>query len=114
MICGHNHCYDISKSGYVNLLLQKASLYYTKDLFKSRNYIFKKGFYKRVAEIILDKASDFIKDKDMINLLDVGCGEGYYSGFLKENLSDQVNITGFDLSKDAITIAFKTEKPTSL
>ena len=50
-----------------------------------------------------------------INILDAGCGEGYYLGRLQQYLSKQLssvqcNYVGLDVSKEAIRMAAKRYK----
>ena len=40
-------------------------------------------------------------------LTDVCCGEGYYSGYIKKNLSSELKVLGFDLSKAAVKLSAK-------
>lgn len=115
-VCKNNHTYDISKSGYINLLLdnQKHSRNPgdDKDMVISRKKFLEKGYYKgisdKVNEIILE-----LLNKNGINILDIGCGEGYYTERLKEILDKkqvQNKIIGIDISKEAILVASKKNK----
>ncbi|TYP47429.1 putative RNA methyltransferase [Thermosediminibacter litoriperuensis] len=45
IICLNNHRFDISKRGYVNLLLKSSKYKYDKEMFESRNIICKMGFF---------------------------------------------------------------------
>lgn len=117
--CENNHTFDISKWGHVNLLLdnQKHSKMPgdDKDMVLSRKYFLEKNYYKGISdklnEIVLKNISETSKEK--INILDIGCGEGYYTGNLK-NFLDEKNISneiiGIDISKEAVISGAKSHK----
>ena len=107
--CINNHTYDISSKGYVNFLLNddKKSLHPgdTKDSLTARYDFLNKGYYK----IIFNKVNDIVKKYNIINLLDIGCGVGYYTYQLKKN-NPSINIYGFDIAKEALAIASRYTK----
>ena len=78
--CPNNHCFDISKEGYVNLLLSKTDAGDNKDLIKARVEFLNKGYYFNLVE----KLQDIIKQLNINTLLDAGCGTGYYTNYFKE------------------------------
>ena len=108
-VCSNNHVYDISKKNYINYLLtsDKSSLNPgdSKESLEARHEFLNKNYY----EFIFNKVNDLLKDKNNINLLDIGCGEGYYTYNIKKKHPD-FNIYGFDISKDAIAIATRYTK----
>ena len=77
LICRHGHCFDISRYGYVNLLLKSSpKTNYSKRSFDNRHQILEYGMY----DVVLEKIIQFISDTPSIrNILDVGCGEGFYA-----------------------------------
>jgi 23S rRNA (guanine745-N1)-methyltransferase len=105
--CENNHTFDKSAAGYLNLLLanEKASKEPgdSKEMLLARRSFLGKGFYSP----LLDYLQNYINlefSEQNIHVLDLGCGEGYYSGNLQyENLQ----IYGMDISKPAITLAAK-------
>jgi 23S rRNA (guanine745-N1)-methyltransferase len=117
--CSNNHSYDISEKGYVNLLL--ANQKKTKDpgdnrdMIKSRRDFLNKEYYKRFSDCLNEVIIEELHS-DERNILDAGCGEGYYisnlrSSFLKEdNQSINANFYGTDISKNAIMFAAKRDK----
>lgn len=114
--CKNNHTYDISKSGYVNLLLdnQKHSKNPgdDKDMVISRKNFLEKGYYQGISEKVNEIILSLLT-KDDINILDIGCGEGYYTEKLKTFLNTRKiknRIIGIDISKDAIMVASKKNK----
>jgi len=132
LICvKNNHCFDISSKGYVNFIpnQKQKSEQYSKKLFESRAYVFDAGVYDKVINEIQDIISlhfainsNFatraknIKNKRLpaigidekntsYNILDVGCGEGYYAAKLSENT--ELNVFAIDIIKDAILASCK-------
>ena len=102
--CPENHSYDIARQGYVNLLpvQQKHSLNPgdTRDQVLSRREFLEAGFYAPIAQTLIDTA----KALDLSGqILDVGCGEGYYSARLADALGAE--LTGLDISKEAVRCA---------
>ena len=82
LVCKNNHCYDIAKEGYVNLLL--ANMKKTKMpgddklMVQARKTFLDKDYYGKLKTEI-NKA---ILDYQPKILLDAGCGTGYYSNNL--------------------------------
>jgi len=102
LMCSENHCFDISKKGFVDFVLNnKQQKNYDLTSFENRHTILERGMYDHIA----DKLEKLITDLSIQNILDVGCGEGYYSKKLSE-LGDK-NIFAFDISKDSIQLAAK-------
>lgn len=75
---------------------------------ESRLNILIKGYFDKVS----DKLNEFIFDikKDDYDIIDSGCGPGFYMHRLKEFLNSKgkkSNISGFDISEPAIALAKK-------
>ena len=104
--CNNRHSFDLAKFGYVNLAPQiKQSANYDKENFQNRQQILEAGFY----QTILDAISDLIaSSKTAKTILDIGCGEGFYSRKLQESHSEKT-FYAFDISKDSVQIAAKSE-----
>lgn len=104
--CSNRHSFDLSKFGYVNLAPQiKQSAIYDKENFQNRQQILEAGFYQAILEGI----SDLLATKPSAKtVLDIGCGEGFYSRKLQESHSDKT-FYAFDISKDSVQIAAKSE-----
>lgn len=103
--CSNNHSYDISKYGYVNLLLSKTNCGDLQASTHARVNFLSGGYYDDLVEAL----DNVFRYHNLHSLLDCGCGVGYYSG----KLSSKYSITGIDISKDAITIASKKDKISS-
>ena len=104
--CNNRHSFDLAKFGYVNLAPQiKQSANYDKENFQNRQQILEAGFYQAILEGI----SHLLATKPSAKtVLDIGCGEGFYSRKLQEVHPDKT-FYAFDISKDSVQIAAKSE-----
>ena len=102
--CGRNHSFDIARQGHVNLLpvQQKRSLNPgdTAEQVVSRRAFLDGGFYAPIRNALCALAQDY---GCAGSILDIGCGEGYYSAGLAEAL--QAELLGLDISKEAVRYA---------
>lgn len=102
--CTNRHGFDIARQGYVNLLTvqQKHSLAPgdTREQVLSRRAFLEAGFYQPISEALNQAALDYGASGE---ILDVGCGEGYYSARLAAALN--APLTGLDISKEAVRCA---------
>ena len=104
--CCNHHSFDLAKFGYVNLAPQiKQSANYDKENFQNRQQILEAGFYQAILEVVSDLLSN---SKNAKTILDIGCGEGFYSRKLQERHPDKT-FYAFDISKDSVQIAAKSE-----
>ena len=104
--CSNRHSFDLAKFGYVNLAPQiKQSANYDKENFQNRQQILEAGFYQAILEVVSDLLSN---SKNAKTILDIGCGEGFYSRKLQESHSEKT-FYAFDISKDSVQIAAKSE-----
>ena len=101
--CQQGHSYDIAKEGYVNLLRTSKSgdlMGDDKLSARSRRDFLNKGYYS----ILKDELCRIFADKQG-NVLDICCGEGYYTSALGNN--PNLNVFGFDLSREMVRLAAK-------
>lgn len=76
LACINKHCFDLSRKGYINLLLKANKSKYDKDMLESRNIISKSGFF----DPMLQQINDFILKHISVTcsqrafVLDAGCG----------------------------------------
>ncbi len=102
--CENNHCFDLAKEGYLNLLLshQRKSKNAGDDkaMIQARRRFFDSGAYNPLAS----KISHLISRTPHPAVLDCGCGEGALSGELP------AHIVGMDISKEAVRTAAKRYK----
>ena len=103
-VCPNRHSFDVARQGYVNLLTvqQKHSLTPgdTREQVLSRRAFLEAGHYAPIADALADAARRWGVTGQ---LLDVGCGEGYYSARLSREL--ELALTGLDISKEAVRCA---------
>lgn len=121
-VCLNNHSYDIASKGYINLLL--ANQKKTKDpgdckeMMEGRRDFLNKGYYHTFSDKLNDVIISNISGNN-INILDAGCGEGYFLCRLKEAIyrkeasyiqNKEIDFFGVDISKAAVTYATKRDK----
>ena len=103
-VCENRHSFDIARQGYVNLLpvQQKHSLTPgdTREQVLSRRAFLEAGHYAPIANALIETAKALGVSGE---ILDVGCGEGYYSAQLSKALN--APLTGLDISKEAVRCA---------
>ena len=102
--CASNHSFDIARQGHVNLLpvQRKRSLNPgdTAEQVVSRRAFLDGGFYAPIRDALCALAKDHGCQGP---ILDVGCGEGYYSAGLAQTLNAE--LLGLDISKEAVRYA---------
>ena len=102
--CDANHSFDMARQGYVNLLpvQNKRSLNPgdTREQVLSRRAFLEAGFYAPIADALCAAAREL---NCAGPILDVGCGEGWYSTRLASALD--APLTGLDISKEAVRCA---------
>jgi 23S rRNA (guanine745-N1)-methyltransferase len=117
-VCGKGHSFDIAHNNYINLLIdnQKKSKEPgdSKEMMESRRSFLNKGYYALFSDKLNEVVGFHLKGLGG-NILDAGCGEGYFLSNLKRKLSetegmDRVNYYGVDISKSAIKYAAKRDK----
>ncbi len=109
-ICNNRHSFDISKDGYVNLLMsQQSSLKRHGDdklMVRSRRDFLSAGYYEQLCDKICGVVKAYAKPSATI--VDIGCGEGYYSQAICS--VSGFEFYGIDISKDALKYASKSIK----
>ena len=109
--CEKNHSFDKAKQGYVNLLMSQQSSQKRhgddKLMVKSRRDFLNNSYYSLLSNEICKVINKF-KTEDSV-LIDVGCGEGYYTAKIKSEC-DISDIYGIDISKNALQYASKADK----
>lgn len=111
--CPQGHQFDIAKEGYVNLLpvQQKKS----KDpgdnqlMTQARRQFLSSGHYDALRDQVANQLATALPHSAKA-ILDLGCGEGFYSQGLQEVLSERneaPDVYGIDISKVAIRYAAK-------
>ncbi len=102
--CANNHCYDVAREGYVNLLLvqQKHSPEPgdSAESLAARRSFLEAGHYGPLREAVLAMLAPLRVD----GLLDLGCGEGWYTSAFPAIANE---VIGLDIAKPAIRLAAK-------
>lgn len=108
LVCKNRHSFDLSKKGYVNFSGTGGIADYSKELFAARREIFSQGFYDPVTEELAQMIqSQPVQEDRPYRIVDVGCGEGFYSARLSQmdSLPSSCRFFACDLSRDAIGMA---------
>lgn len=99
--CEKGHSYDIARKGYVNFAQAAGGRQYGKELFESRRAVFAAGCFDLVADAAWKIMNRFAPDGG--DVLDAGCGEGYYTARLAEQARGR--FFGVDLCREAVAMA---------
>lgn len=101
--CCNRHSFDIAREGYVNLLCSSKSgdlIGDSKQSARSRRDFLNKGYYSPLKDALVSLFTD-----KQGSVLDICCGEGYYTAALGQNPA--LSVYGFDISKEMIRLASK-------
>lgn len=105
--CEQGHCFDMARDGYVNLLAvqHKKSLNPgdNAEMVKARRDFLAAGHYQPLSSAILPLLADLKPH----SILDIGCGEGYYTQAMRTIAPE---VIGFDIAKLAVQYAAKRFK----
>ncbi|MDY6551292.1 MAG: putative RNA methyltransferase [Acinetobacter faecalis] len=105
--CESNHSYDIAKQGYVNLHVvqhkHSKNPGDTPESVQARRAFLSAGFYEPLQQAVVKKIQELRTE----NLLDIGCGEGYYTNAMQ---AEVMQCVGVDIAKNAVQVAAKLNK----
>ncbi|MGO2089341.1 MAG: 23S rRNA (guanine(745)-N(1))-methyltransferase [Oceanisphaera sp.] len=111
--CEHNHQFDRAKEGYVNLMpvqhKRSKEPGDNADMIQARRRFLASEHYHTMREAVAELCLTYTENTPR-QLLDIGCGEGYYTAYISEQLSAQASHStcyGLDISKVAIRYAAK-------
>ncbi len=103
-ICQNSHSFDRAKEGYLNLLLSHQHKSKTPgdspESCRARRAFLSSGHYEPLAA----ETASLLTDG---TVLDACCGEGYYTSRMT---GEKREVYGFDIAKDMIRLASKSEK----
>ena len=117
LFCEKRHCYDISRRGYVNLLMSQSSSDARhgdgKDMVAARSSFLELGLYNKLCDAVVERVAAVAKRGMFV--LDVGCGECYYTAKVASALEKfDPTVAGIDISKDALAAGSKRSKSIEL
>ncbi|SQD78208.1 23S rRNA (guanine(745)-N(1))-methyltransferase [Moritella yayanosii] len=123
LVCEQRHQFDLAKEGYVNLLpvqnKKSKNPGDNKEMMQARREFLDQGFYQSLSDKVNSIAQQALITVNAPNILDLGCGEGYYTHRLAQvmaamsDANTAPNIAGLDISKSAIRFAAKRYKTIS-
>ncbi len=100
--CANRHAFDIAREGYLNLLpvQQKNSRMPgdSDDMVRARRDFLAAGHYTPLRAAIVELLRPLAAQR----VLDIGCGEGWYTGALTAVAAD---VTGIDIARTAVQLA---------
>jgi 23S rRNA (guanine745-N1)-methyltransferase len=121
--CDNNHQFDLAKEGYVNLMPanQKRSKNPgdNTEMMQARRRFLSAGHYQKMAERVAGLCREQMGSEQIDSeqsdsvagtLLDIGCGEGYYTHQVEQKLTQkhpETKVYGLDISKVAVRYAAK-------
>ena len=100
------HCYDLARSGYLNLNPPKGGAGDLRDAIRARTCFLEAGYYQPLAE----KIEELLQRIPSSKVVDAGCGEGFISNLLATHIKD-AKIYAIDSNQDAINYACKHQSP---
>jgi 23S rRNA (guanine745-N1)-methyltransferase len=110
--CAAGHGFDIARQGYVNLLLSSQRPSKTPgdsaEMIADRRAFLDAGHYLPLRECVSRRLDLLQSTRAGLQVLDLGCGEGYYTAAFAEREARQVY--ALDISKPALAIAAKRSK----
>ena len=105
--CESGHSFDFAKEGYVNLLTGSHKpgdrTGDSREMARARRAFLEKGYFRPLADALSETIR--AEQKEDPAVLDICCGEGYYSEQISRALP--CRLLGFDLSKEMVRLAAK-------
>ena len=96
------HCYDVARSGYLNLTSPGDGEGDLKEAIRARTLFLNGGYYAPLSDEINRILEEYCADA----VLDAGCGEGYYTN----RMGRERHVLGVDLSRAGVDAAAKFAK----
>ncbi len=117
--CKQNHTYDKARAGYYNLMLSSVGGTHgdNAEMVEARRAFLDTGAYFPLAERIASIISEKTRRLSSVSLVDIGCGEGYYTDIIERKLSEsgaEHTVSGFDISREAVKRAARRNKSLEL
>ena len=111
--CESGHSFDLAKEGYVNLLLGKGGGTHgdNREMLLARKTFLSYGYYQPMAQRVAQLLCKYAQSD--ARLLDIGCGEGYYTEIFADALASEqgaCEIYAMDISREAVRLGAKRPK----
>lgn len=107
--CENSHSFDISSSGYVNLLNPGKKNNFkagdSKEMIRARTSFLTSGYYDKIRDALCNILS--VNSGDLI--VDAGCGEGYYTESVAKAYPES-EVMGIDMSKYGVEHGAKSAR----
>lgn len=117
--CTANHSFDIAREGYVNLLLVQQKKTSdpgdNKEMVDNRSAFLDAGYYDPLSDALnqcVTALAQCVEDSQL-QLLDAGCGEGFYLRRLADHLdsgTQACDLWGIDIARSAVRTAARRDK----
>ena len=113
--CQNQHSFDLAKEGYLNLLpvqyKHSKEPGDSKAMMTARREFLEAGFYEPMAKAVAMMIDVGNAQDQPLSLLDLGCGEGYYSRKIADCCvhRERIALHGVDIAKVAIAAAAKKQ-----
>lgn len=109
--CDNNHQFDLAKEGYINLLpvqfKRSKEPGDSKEMMQARRAFLDNHHYRPMRDQVIAAFEQFLPEQAQA-VLDIGCGEGYYTGALAETLAVRdITVYGLDVAKIAVRFGAK-------
>ena len=107
--CEQGHQFDYAKEGYINLL----PVQYKKskqpgdnqDMVQARRRFLSAGHYQFLRQALAERVAALHQSDT--GVIDMGCGEGYYTHELANQLQENAQVYGIDIAKPAVRYGAK-------
>tara|TARA_R110001599_G_C12277354_1_gene663171 strand:- start:7615 stop:8421 length:807 start_codon:yes stop_codon:yes gene_type:complete len=107
LVCAAGHVFDLAREGYVNLLPPNRKRSRdpgdNAEMVAARRRVHDADTYRPVADAVV---AELAAQKLGGSVLDLGCGEGYYTQALVAALGHRA-VCGVDISRNAVRLAAK-------
>ena len=90
--CSNNHCFDIAKEGYINLMpvqhKRSREPGDNKEMMQARRLFLEQNHYQAMQKKVSSLCNKLLVDSHY-RILDIGCGEGYYTSAISDSLQNR-------------------------
>ena len=110
--CERGHSFDRSRHGYYNLLVGRGGAHGdNKDMVLARREFLTYGYYSPLSTLVSELVVKYTKKGGAV--IDLGCGEGYYTSAIEDSLYNrdgESSVYAYDISKEAVSEVYKKNK----